>query len=176
MRINGNGNGNGNGARARRLNNAFRRWRAVHLLTGFVVALWLLLMALTGVLINHQEGLGFVETEVANRYLPDHYTDEFHPETTRFNVVLTDLHSGRFFGENGRLISDFIALLILISVASGVYSFSLRRRLSNRISIEFREPASGDAKPQSVAARPAATERRAPDEPVERKMAASKTV
>lgn len=118
------------------MNGNWRRWRTVHLVTGFTVALWLLVMTVTGVLINHQEGLGLTEIEVPNAYLPAHYTDEFHPDTTRLNVVLADLHSGRFFGSKGRLLSDVIGLLVLISITSGVYSFRLRRRNGSRRAVE----------------------------------------
>ena len=115
----------------KRRGRSYRWWRAVHLLTGFLVGLWLLAMAATGVLINHQESFGLTEIDVSNRHLPAHYTDEFHPETTRLNVVLADLHSGRFFGARGNLISDAIALMIFISLASGTYSFFLRRSASS---------------------------------------------
>ncbi len=118
------------------------RWsRAVHLLTGFLVGLWLLAMAATGVLINHQESFGLTEIDVSHRRLPAHYTDEFHPETTRLNVVLADLHSGRFFGARGNLISDAIALMIFISLASGTYSFFLRRSASSTQPVENGYPA-----------------------------------
>ncbi len=108
----------------------YRWWRAVHLITGFLVALWLLAMSATGVLINHQESLGLTEMDVGNRHLPAHYSDEFHPETTRLSVILADLHSGRFFGARGNLISDAVALMVFISIGTGVYSFFLRRSAS----------------------------------------------
>ena len=126
------GNGNGNGIRAKKLNAAFRRWRGVHLITGFVVALWLVLMAITGVLINHQEDFGLIDLEVSNAYLPAHYNNEYHPDSNGLHVVIGDLHSGAFFGPIGRYIGDLIALLILISVGSGLYSYWLKRRLGSR--------------------------------------------
>ena len=115
-------------ADGQRLRTASRRWRNVHIWTGVAVGVWFLVMAVTGVLVNHQTEWGLDEIQVSNRYLPAHYTDEFHPESTSLNVVLTDLHSGRFFGERGRYLSDLIGLLVLISVASGYYSHRLRRR------------------------------------------------
>jgi len=119
-----------NSERSRRLNARVRRWRTLHLVTGFVIGLWLLAMAATGVLINHQEEWGLLEIEVSNDRLPDHYTTEFRPEATPLNVVLADLHSGRFFGEQGRLIADLVGLLVLVSVASGTYAYWLRWRLT----------------------------------------------
>ncbi|MFQ5694853.1 MAG: hypothetical protein ACE5HB_02595 [Terriglobia bacterium] len=121
--------------KALRLKAAARRWRNIHLVTGLVVGVWLLLMTLTGVLVNHQVDWGLDEIEISNAYLPDHYTDEFHPDSTRLNVVLTDLHSGRFFGPGGRYLSDVIGLLVLISVGSGFYSYLLMRR-ANRLGMQ----------------------------------------
>lgn len=129
---------NGNGIQGKKTRAAFQRWQGVHLATGVVVALWLVMMSLTGVAVNHQEDWALTEVEISNRYLPSHYTDEFHPETNRLNVVLTDLHSGRFFGAHGKLVSDAIALLVLISVGSGLYSYLLRRRAGSRPMIEIK--------------------------------------
>ena len=126
----------------------YRWWRAVHLITGILVALWLLAMSATGVLINHQESLGLTEMDVSNRHLPAHYTDEFHPETTRLNVVLTDLHSGRFFGARGKLISDAVALMVILSIGTGVYSFFLRRSASSAQQVENGYAAEGRRKPE----------------------------
>jgi len=103
----------------------------IHLVTGLVAGLWLVLMAVTGVLLNHQEELGLVDTLVPNAYLPGHYADEFHPEGTALAVVLTDLHSGRIFGSWWRLLSDVAGLLLLVSVATGFYTYVLKRRKNN---------------------------------------------
>ena len=127
----------------------YRWWRAVHLLTGFLVGLWLLAMSATGVLINHQESFGLTEIDVSNRHLPAHYTDEFHIETTRLNVILADLHSGRFFGARGNLISDAVALMIFISLASGTYSFFLRRSAGSVQQVENGYAAEERRKPEN---------------------------
>ncbi len=105
-------------------NGALRR---THLLSGLVAGLWLLMMAATGVVINHQEALGLHNIEVSNRLLPRHYADEFHPESNPAGVVISDLHSGRFFGPPGKLLGDAAALLLIISVLSGALYY-LRRR------------------------------------------------
>ena len=114
----------------RRRTATFRVWNRVHFLTGLVGAAWLLVMAVTGVLINHQEEWGLLEIEVPNSVLPGHYTSEYRPETNPLNVVLTDLHGGRFFGEHGKWIGDAAALLLIVSVITGLYSHRLRRRLA----------------------------------------------
>ena len=129
----------------------YRWWRAVHLITGFLVALWLLAMSATGVLINHQESLGLTEMDVSNRHLPAHYSDEFHPQTTRLNVILADLHSGRFFGARGNLISDAVALMVFLSIGTGVYSFFLRRSASATQAVENGYAAEERRKPGGAA-------------------------
>ena len=106
------------------LNRALRR---IHLLSGLVAGLWLLMMAVTGVVINHQEALGLHSIEVSNRLLPGHYADEFHPESNPLGVVISDLHSGRFFGSQGKLLGDAAALLLIISVLSGGLCYFRRR-------------------------------------------------
>ena len=100
-----------------------------HLATGLIGGLWLLSMAVTGVLINHQEELGLIDIAIPNSYLPSHYTDEFRPESNPLHVVLTDLHSGRFLGPWGSLTGDLIAAVLVIAVITGARSYWLRRRL-----------------------------------------------
>jgi uncharacterized iron-regulated membrane protein len=104
-----------------------RALRRAHLLSGLVAGVWLVVMAVTGVVINHQEALGLHNIEVSNQLLPGHYADEFHPESNPLGVVVSDLHSGRFFGPQGKLLGDAAALLLIISVLSGGLYY-LRRR------------------------------------------------
>src|SRR3970282_1633924 len=82
----------------------------VHVVTGLVAALWLLLVAITGVLINHQEALGLLDMEVSDAYLPDYYRADVRTGRTRLNIIVTDLHSGRLFGAHGHWVGDGIAL------------------------------------------------------------------
>ena len=99
----------------------YRLSRKLHLVIGLIAALWLIFMSVTGVLINHQEQLGLGDKEISNRVLPSSYSADVRTGTTRLNVIIADLHSGRFFGKYGYLISDVVALLLIFSVVSGVY-------------------------------------------------------
>ncbi|MFQ5695235.1 MAG: PepSY-associated TM helix domain-containing protein [Terriglobia bacterium] len=162
-----NGNGGRKNRKALRAQKAARRWRFLHLVTGLAVGLWLLLMAATGILINHQTAWGLDEIEISNQYLPGHYTDEFHPTVTRLHVVLADLHSGRFFGERGRYIGDFAALLVFVSVVSGVAAYLYRRR-ANRLGVQVNGVAAPLAKqhqepPQEVDTAAGAPQQREPE-------------
>jgi uncharacterized iron-regulated membrane protein len=112
------------------------RFYRVHVYTGLVAAIGVLLIAMTGVLINHQEYLGLLDIEISDRYLPDDYRPDFRTGTTRLNVIITDLHSGRILGDNGHWVSDGISLLLVISLFSGALSYLIRQRFLNPASKE----------------------------------------
>ena len=101
----------------------------IHMVTGLAAAVWLLLIAVTGVLINHQESLGLLDAEISDRYLPGSYRADARTGATRLNVIVTDLHSGRIFGVHGHWISDLIALLPVVSLTSGAFSYRIKRKL-----------------------------------------------
>ena len=101
----------------------------IHVATGLAAAVWFLLMAVTGVLVNHQESLGLLDAEVSDRYLPDSYRADARTGTTRLNIVITDLHSGRIFGSWGTWMSDIVALFLVVSLLTGFVSHRLKKRL-----------------------------------------------
>ena len=101
----------------------------IHVVTGLAAAVWFLLMAVSGVLINHQESLGLLDAEVSDRYLPDDYRADARTGTTRLNILITDLHSGRIFGSWGTWMSDIVALLLVVSLLTGFVSHRLKKRL-----------------------------------------------
>ena len=109
------------------------RWRdrfyRVHVVTGLAAAVWFLLMALTGVLVNHQESLGLLDAEISDRYLPGYYRSDARTGTTRLNIIITDLHSGRILGSQGHWLSDGVALLLIVSLLSGIVSHQMKKRL-----------------------------------------------
>ncbi len=107
-----------------------RRWRRVHEWTGLIAAIWLALTALSGIALNHAETWGLLDTHLPNRWLPSSYTDEFHPDTTMLNTVMTDIHSGRIFGAAGPWLADIGGAALLVSIISGCYTY-LQARKSN---------------------------------------------
>lgn len=136
--------------------------KKLHLIIGLIGAIWLIFMSVTGILINHQDRLGLGDKEISDRFLPDRYRADVRTGTTRLNVLISDLHSGRFFGRYGYLISDVIAFLLILSVLSGVYIylFSNRVRSSNAQNASARAHANGNA----------AQPNRKPDQPTARKV------
>ena len=101
----------------------------IHLVTGLAAAIWFLLVAVTGVLINHQESLGLLDAEISDRYLPGYYRADARTGTTRLNIVITDLHSGRIFGSRGHWMSDIVAVFLIVSLLTGLASHQLKKRL-----------------------------------------------
>lgn len=109
------------------------RWRdrlyRIHVVTGLVAAVWFLLMALTGILINHQESFGLLDTEINDRYLPGYYRSDTRTGTTRLNIIITDLHSGRILGSQGTWMSDLVAVFLIVSLLSGYLSHRMKKGL-----------------------------------------------
>lgn len=110
------------------------QWRdwlyKVHVWTGLLAALWLLLVAVTGVLINHQEALGLSDIQISDQYLLDYYRPDYRTGTTPLAVLITDLHSGRIFGAQGHWVGDGIALLLILSLVTGTVSYWAKKRLA----------------------------------------------
>lgn len=117
-------------AQQKHRNARIRFWRRVHLWSGLIAGIWLALIAVTGIALNHAEELGLFDETIANYWLPAGYTDEFHPELTMASTVVADLHSGRFFGEAGRWLGDLSGVALLVSICTGgyVYLVLLNRR------------------------------------------------
>ena len=126
------------------------RWRdrlyRIHVVTGLAAAVWFLLMALTGILINHQESLGLLDAEVSDSYLPGYYRSDARTGTTRLNIIITDLHSGRILGSQGGWLSDLVALLLIVSLLSGFGSHQMKKRLQATNSREIARTSTSSAR------------------------------
>jgi hypothetical protein len=126
------------------------RWRdrlyRVHVVTGLVAAAWFLLMALTGILINHQESLGLLDAEISDSYLPGYYRSDARTGTTRLNIIITDLHSGRILGSQGAWMSDLVAVLLIVSLLSGLGSNQMKKRLQAANSREIARTSNSSAR------------------------------
>ena len=101
----------------------------IHVVTGLAAAVWFLLIAVTGILINHQESLGLLDAEISDRYRPGYYRADSRTGATRLNILLADLHSGRIFGSQGHWVSDLVALFLIVSLLTGFASHRLKKRL-----------------------------------------------
>ena len=102
--------------------------RKLHIVVGLTAALYFMLIAGTGVAINHRERLHLDEHAVGRKWLPTSYRPEDGPEV-RSDIVVTDLHSGLIFGKVGAPVLDLVAIVWFLSIVSGITMLALRRSL-----------------------------------------------
>lgn len=106
-----------------------RTWvRRAHGLVGVISALNLLLLIITGFLLQHREMFRLDERMLSRKILPYIYRAEDGPEGVRADIVVADLHSGRLFGRTGALVLDGITLGWLVLLTSGLVMYSVGRR------------------------------------------------
>jgi hypothetical protein len=115
------------------------RWLTV------VSALFIFVIALTGILLEHKNDFHFLQTSrIPAKWLPTQYTDRLLatraaqklPTNNTLYVPLSwivyDLHSGDLFGEAGVLYYDLVALALGILSITGIWMFIVvtkKRRL-----------------------------------------------
>jgi hypothetical protein len=90
------------------------------------------LLAITGILLNHNASLKLHKTSIDSAGLRQWYGmpsgDGGMEEALTWDRVLLDLHTGRFFGGFGPYAMDAAAILLLLLVFSGVYNWLKRIR------------------------------------------------
>lgn len=103
-----------------------RGWvRKLHAVIGLIASLNLLLLLITGFLLQHRDGLRLDERTVSRSLLPASYRAQDGSGGVRADIVVTDLHSGRLFGSVGTLVLDGITLAWFVLLLSGLYLFAL---------------------------------------------------
>jgi hypothetical protein len=105
----------------------FRAVRKLHIIIGLVSALYFMLIAATGVAINHRSGWHLDEKYVSRTWLPHTYRPE--ESEVRMDIAVGDLHSGLIFGKYGAPTMDFVAAVWFISILSGLTMLALRRSI-----------------------------------------------
>jgi hypothetical protein len=103
--------------------------RKLHIWVGLSAALYFMLIATTGVMINHREGLRLEERTISRRWLPSSYRPDDGKDGVRADIAVSDLHSGLIFGKVGKPVMDFVAAVWLISIVSGLSMLVLRRSM-----------------------------------------------
>jgi hypothetical protein len=128
--------------------------RKLHIWVGLSAALYFMLIAATGVMINHREGLRLEEKTISRQWLPSGYRLDDGKEGVRADIAVADLHSGLIFGKVGKPVMDFVAAVWFISIISGVSMLVLRRSMHYSASKKKYLAASGatDAKISSKSA------------------------
>src|SRR5436309_11952833 len=103
--------------------------RKLHVGVGLSAALYFMLIAATGVMINHREGLLLEDRTISRRWLPSSYRPDDGKEGVRADIAVADLHSGLIFGKVGKPVMDFVAAVWFISIVSGISMLLLRRSM-----------------------------------------------
>jgi hypothetical protein len=88
-----------------------------------------MLIATTGVMINHREGLRLEERTISRRWVPSNYRPDDGRDGVRADIAVADLHSGLIFGKVGKPVMDFVAAVWFISIVSGIAMLMLRRSM-----------------------------------------------
>jgi uncharacterized iron-regulated membrane protein len=92
---------------------------------GVLAGLNLFVLITTGLLMQCRERLRLEEKYVSRRFLPGSYRPNDGPEV-RSDIVVTDVHSGKIFGQTGMLIVNGMTLAWLTLLVSGLVIFGTR--------------------------------------------------
>jgi len=99
-------------------------------------AVFIFIIALTGILLEHKTDLHFLQTShIPAKWLPSHYTDRLRVirsaqeqgddqiMSVPLSWVLYDLHSGDFFGIGGTIYYDLVAAAMGVLSVTGIWMF-----------------------------------------------------
>lgn len=112
--------------------NGNKSWvRRLHAVIGIVSSVNLMILLMSGLLIQHREVFGLEDRVIPRAFLPDSYRPNDGLRGVRADIVVTDLHSGRLLGPIGLLILDAITIFWAILLLSGVFIF-MSKQLRSR--------------------------------------------
>ena len=113
--------------------NGNKTWlRPLHAVIGIISSVNLLVLLVSGLLMQHRETFGLEERVISRTFLPSSYRSGDGPDGVRADIAAADLHSGRLFGRTGLLVLDVVTIFWAILLLSGIFIFTskqLRLRL-----------------------------------------------
>jgi hypothetical protein len=126
--------------------------RKLHIWLGIVAAVYLGLIVITGVALNHRQALRLDNRYVSRNWLPSR--DHSRESRVRADIAVNSLHSALLLGRPGTPLPDAIAGCCLALIASGFAILAFRRS-------PVGEPGrQANASPGNVQARPFSSSRR----------------
>ncbi len=108
-----------------------------HYTVGLFASLFLAILAITGILINHSRSLGLDEVDMSFPSLLSWYGMEMsaaelaqidQPLITLERIII-DLHSGTIAGVSGPIVMDIAALSLLALIGTGIYNYIKIRKM-----------------------------------------------
>lgn len=114
--------------RKKSLRRVFYVW---HYTIGLFASLFLLLLAITGILMNHSRSLGFEQVDMSFSWLLKWYGMEMSTEELAeigqpiitLERVIIDAHNGTLFGIAGPFVMDLAALAVIFLIFTGIYNY-----------------------------------------------------
>jgi hypothetical protein len=117
--------------------------RPLHLGVGIFVAVYIALIGISGMVLNHSRSLRLDDRYVSRTWLPSSY--RMQETAVRADVALNDFHSGLLSGRTGAPVMGTVAAFSMLLLTSGLLLF--RRR-----ALATGEPAVARQVPQEMAA------------------------
>jgi hypothetical protein len=107
----------------------FRFIQKLHIVAGLIAIILILFLTVTGLLINHREGLDLHESYTENPFVIWLYgfdgegegEEDFIEEPPTWERVLTAFHAGNFFGRSGILFLDIAGVFLIFLTVTGAY-------------------------------------------------------
>ncbi|MDG1286140.1 MAG: PepSY domain-containing protein [Rickettsiales bacterium] len=102
------------------------RW---HRQIGLAASLLMVLLAVTGIILNHNSALELQHQEISSEWLMNWYdidpaqVAEGYTAPLSLDRVMLDLHTGSFFGSYGTIMMDAAAIILLLLTFTGIYNW-----------------------------------------------------
>ena len=102
-----------------------------HYTVGLFASIFLLLLAITGILMNHSRSLGLEQVDMSFFWLLNWYGMAMSMEELAqidepiitLERIIIDAHNGTLFGMAGPLVMDLAAFSIIFLISTGIYNY-----------------------------------------------------
>lgn len=109
---------------------SLRPWYRWHRRVGITAAVLVVIISITGLILNHNTSLGLHKDFITSKWLLEWYgydpNAKYSGEVLTVDQIILDIHTGRFFGSFGTYVMDAAAIAFIILAGSGVYMWYRR--------------------------------------------------